>query len=80
MTSREVLKMFLKCILKVVMGQHIYIFTLMAVKKQIAMLLDIVHFKDRHGSTYFFTLIVVKRQIAILCILKIVMGQHIYQH
>ena len=30
-----------------------YLFKLIAVKKQIAMLLDIVHFKDRHGSTYF---------------------------
>ena len=43
-----------------------YLFKLIAVKKQIAMLLDIVHFKDRHGSTYFFTLIAVQRQIAML--------------
>ena len=43
-----------------------YLFTLVAVKKQIAMLLNTLHFKDCRGSINKITLAAVKKQIAML--------------
>ena len=43
-----------------------YLFTLVAVKKQIAMLLNTLHFKDCRGSINIITLAAVEKQIAML--------------
>ena len=53
---RGQLKIYIFSYIGVTLGQHIYIFTLIALKKQIAMLLDILHFKGCHGSTYLISI------------------------